>query len=264
MRLFVVDAFASKPFVGNPAAVVFVEDFLSDKKCQQIAAEMNLSETVFVKAIADQHFHLRWFTPSVEVKLCGHATLATSHILYEKGLACSDKAIHFDSLSGVLTAEKDKEKIVLDFPLQRTGKQLECGHFETILKTPVINAVQAYDDIIIELQNEKAVRELSVSPADLKEINCRGVIITGKGTGDYDFVSRFFGSSIGMGEDPVTGSAHCKLADYWQKKLSKETFVAYQASKRGGELFLSIRGERLKISGHAVTIIEGTLRIHEN
>jgi len=257
MKIFVVDAFSSEPFKGNPAAVTIVEDFPADEVCLNISAEMNLSETVFVKPIKDHCFHLRWFTPTVEVKLCGHATLAAAHILFEEGIVDARSTIHFDSLSGPLKVKREGDRVILDFPLQKVGEKLDRVYFESLLKIPIVNVVQALDDIIIELKDEDAVRCLIPSISILNAFDCRGVIVTGQGKKEYDFVSRFFAPRVGVNEDPVTGSAHCKLADYWREKLSQETFTAYQASKRGGVLYLKIEGERVKISGKARTFLTG-------
>ncbi|MCB1116298.1 MAG: PhzF family phenazine biosynthesis isomerase [Chlamydiia bacterium] len=255
MQIFVVDAFTSQPFKGNPAAVVIVEEFPSDEMCLKIAGEMNLSETAFVKKAAVKQFYIRWFTPLVEAKLCGHATLAAAHILFEQGIT---NTLHFDSLSGLLTVEKNEKGITLDFPLQETGDSIKL---ENILPVPMISAVKAHDCIIIELENEPTVRTLQVNPEELIKVDCRGIIVTAKGEGQYDFISRFFAPKVGIHEDPVTGSAHCKLAHYWMKKLQKTTFKAYQASKRGGELFLEIKEDRVHITGKAVTILAGKIHL---
>lgn len=256
MKIWIVDAFTNKPFAGNPAAVTIVEEFPTDNQCQKIAAEMNLSETAFVKPLGKSHFHLRWFTPSVEVKLCGHATLASAHILWQKGLV-QDEAIQFDSLSGPLNVYKTNAGLTLDFPLQQTGPALDITSFQTMLGEKILAAEKAFDDVIVELADETRLRQLHVSPGRILELDCRGLIVTTKSTGKYDFISRFFAPRVGVNEDPVTGSAHCKLADYWRKKLNKNKFIAYQASKRGGELMLEIKGTRVHITGQAVTILSG-------
>jgi len=260
MKIWTVDAFTDKPFHGNPAAVTIVKDFPSDEFCQKIAAEMNLSETAFIKPLDIDHFHLRWFTPLNEVKLCGHATLAASHILYQEEMVAGDR-ITFDSLSGPLFVTRENKDIILDFPLQRTGKTLSIDSFKTLLNIQgIINVVQAFDDVIVELRDEKILRDLKLDPSAVKEIDCRGLIITAKGSPPYDFVSRFFVPRVGINEDPVTGSAHCKLADYWQKKLGKDVFLAYQASPRGGTLGVEIIIDRVRLRGQAVTMMEGLLK----
>lgn len=260
MKIWTVDAFTSKPYSGNPAAVTIVNEFPSDEICQKIAAEMNLSETAFVKPLENNHFHIRWFTPKVEVKLCGHATLAASHILYQENIA-KDSQINFKSLSDALSVFKNGEKITLDFPLQTTGPILDKKIFEEILGEKVVNAEKAFDDVIVELADESSLRNLKVIPDKVYQLDCRGLIVTTKANSPYDFVSRFFAPKVGVNEDPVTGSAHCKLADYWQKKLHKQKFLAYQASPRGGELTVEIRNDRVLLTGQAVTILQGTFLV---
>ena len=257
MKIWTVDAFTDKPFSGNPAAVVIVQEFPSAEACQKIAAEMNLSETAFVKPLTPAHFHLRWFTPAVEVKLCGHATLATAHILYQEKYVADTDTIQFDSLSGPLKVYKTEAGLTLDFPLQKTGPAVDPKIFEDVLGVKVLSAEKALDDLIVEVEDEASLRQLQANPEKVLRLDCRGLIVTTQSHGPYDFISRFFAPRVGVNEDPVTGSAHCKLADYWQKRLQKNRFLAYQASKRGGELQLEIKGERVLITGKAVTVLAG-------
>ncbi len=254
MKIWTVDAFTKKPYHGNPAGVVIVDEFPADNDCQRMAAEINLSETAFVKCLQTDVFHIRWFTPKVEVKLCGHATLAASHILFQEGRIQGDM-ITFNSLSGELLVYKNDSGITLDFPLQKTGPEIEKNVFEEILLLDVVAVQQAYDDIIVELRHEDMVRQLDVDIEKIKSIDCRGVIVTAAADKAYDFISRFFAPRVGVDEDPVTGSAHCKLAEYWQKKLGKNTLRAYQASQRGGELLLVVHDNRVHITGNAVTVM---------
>jgi PhzF family phenazine biosynthesis protein len=256
MKIWIVDAFTVKPYSGNPAGVMIMEDFPAAAICQQIAAEMNLSETVFIKPIAADHFHIRWFTPAVEVKLCGHGTIAASHILYQEKLAVGDK-IRCDSLSGALFVSRKQTEFPLDFPLQKTGPALDIQILQQILATEILAAEQALDDVIVEMPDENAVRNFQPNIEKINAVACRGLIITARANKPYDFISRFFAPQVGVAEDPVTGSAHCKLADYWQKKLGKTAFVAYQASKRGGELRLQVQESRVLITGSAVTVMQG-------
>lgn len=260
MKLWTVDAFTDKPFSGNPAAVTIVQEFPTNEMCQNIAAEMNLSETVFLKPLRDNHFHIRWFTPEVEVKLCGHGTLASSHILFEEGIVKGDR-ITFESLSGPLFVTREQDKLILDFPLQKTGETLPSPLFTALFEKGFVQAVQAYDDVIVELNHETLVRELVPDFAKVKEIDALSLIVTAKGNPPYDFVSRVFAPRDGINEDPVTGSAHCKLADYWRKKLGKDEFLAYQASPRGGVLGVTVKGDRVHLKGQAVIILEGTLKV---
>lgn len=247
MKIWIVDAFTNKPYAGNPAAVTIVDEFPNDEECQKIAAEINLSETAFIKPLIENKFHLRWFTPIVEVKLCGHATLASAHILYQESIVVNG-TIQFESLSGILRVFRNKNFLTLDFPLQETGPNLDTKYFDEMLGIKVIAVEKAYDDLIIELASEDAVRNFQLSLDKIISIDCRGLIVTAKSIGKYDFISRFFAPRVGVNEDPVTGSAHCKLAYYWRKKLNKNKFVAYQASKRGGELLLEICDSRLHLA----------------
>ncbi len=258
MNVWIVDAFADKIFTGNPAAVVPLEKFPSDELCQKIAAEFNLSETAFVKCKNTEVLEIRWFTPTIEVKLCGHATLAAAHILFQEKLVPQDE-IEFQSLSGPLRVKKNKDSLTLDFPLQKTGPSLKYEPFQEIFGSNLINVVQAYDDLIIELSNELVVRNFHADPSALAQFDCRGLIITAKGHDVYDFVSRFFAPKVGVNEDPVTGSAHCKLAHYWSEKLKKSKFLAYQASARGGVMEIEIIGNRVFLSGKAITVFKGSL-----
>lgn len=256
-KIWIVDAFASKPFTGNPAAVMILDEFYDDKRLLDIAAEMNLSETAFVKPIKDNLFHIRWFTPTVEIKLCGHATLAPAHILFETGIV-KNQPILFDSLSGRLQVTQEADGLQLDFPLQKTGETLARAPFEKALRLQdeIINVVQAYDDIIVEVDSEETVYNFQPDFALIATIEARAIIITA-GSNRYDFVSRFFGPRVGINEDPVTGSSHCKLAHYWSQKLGKNTLHAYQASKRGGLIDLKVVDDRVYLKGTAVTILAG-------
>lgn len=258
MKLWTVDAFTNQAFKGNPAAVIPVDQFPPDDLCQKIAFELNLSETAFVECRSDTSLRIRWFTPTVEVKLCGHATLAAAHILFQEKIVLGDQ-LEFQSLSGPLRVKKIGRKLTLDFPLQTTGPDLPRESFQKILNQDLVHAVQAFDDLILVLEDEDRVREFHVAPARLAELDYRGVIVTAKGKSQYDFVSRFFAPRVGIDEDPVTGSAHCKLAHYWGKKLKKDKFFAFQASPRGGELEIEISGDRVFLTGEAVTVLQGSL-----
>jgi len=255
-KIWIVNAFTHGPYSGNPAAVMVVDEFPTDM--QQIAAQMNLSETVFVKKMASDHYHIRWLTPTVEVKLCGHATMAAAHILFQEKLITGNK-ITFDSLSGPLEVIQDKDGITLNFPLQPVSKQLDVARFEKILdlQGEILDVVQAHDDVIVLLKNEQQVAQLIPDFEKIKEVDARAVVVTAPST-QYDFVSRFFGPRVGVNEDPVTGSAHCKLADFWSLRLNKQSFVAYQASARGGVLHIQIEKDRVFLTGKAMTVMEGT------
>ncbi|GAB3917300.1 PhzF family phenazine biosynthesis protein [Larkinella terrae] len=262
---FQVDAFTDRAFAGNPAGICLFEDQqLTDDQLQAIAAEVNLSETAFLWP-ADNGYRLRWFTPTVEVALCGHATLASASVLWETGRASRKSPIRFQTLSGELVAHPGSENwIELDFPA-RFGKSvtLPDGLCQALGIEPV-PALFMEDRYLIELATEEQVRNLkpdfkALSPYD-------HVIVTSRATADspYDFVSRFFTTRAGIDEDPVTGSAHCCLATYWAEKLGKTEFLAYQASERGGVLKVRLEGNRVRLTGQTVTLIEGTFRIPLN
>lgn len=260
MRVWTVDSFAVEPFNGNPAGVVIFDEFPSDELLGNIANELNLSETAFIKPIGKDHFHLRWFTPAVEVKLCGHATLAASHILFEQKIIKGEH-ITFDSLSGPLHVTKKDSEITLNFPLQHTGPSLDINIYKQIFSEEIVNVVQAYDDILVEIASEESLREMRVDIDKIKAIDCRGLIVTAKSKENFDFISRFFAPRVGVNEDPVTGSAHCKLAHYWQQKLEKSFLVGYQASKRGGIVKIQIEKDRVFLTGTAVTVLNGNICI---
>ncbi len=261
MKFWTVDAFTNEPFKGNPAAVCVLDHFLDDDLMQKIAAEVNLSETVFVAPKQSPHYNIRWFTPTTEVNLCGHATLAAAHILWnEEPISATTDTIYFDSYSGVLMAQKNGDSITLDLPSYQSELiSMPDGLVEALGGVSPLCVSKAHDDLIVELYSTKKVRELQPDIAKLNEINCRGIIVTADGEEgeEYDFVSRFFAPHVGVNEDPVTGSAHCKLAPYWAERLGKNEFTAYQASKRGGVLKVRYDRERVFLTGQAVTVFRG-------
>jgi predicted PhzF superfamily epimerase YddE/YHI9 len=252
-----VDAFSASPFHGNPAAVCILKEMLADKVLQAIAAENNLAETAFLVQQSDA-WKLRWFTPACEVPLCGHATLAAAHVLCQGKMVDQNKPIRFDTLSGILTVQKEGDFYVLDFPAYGERDLVLPEIFQKALSTEIVQAVATQNFWLVELKDASAVRALQPDMATLADYP--PVIVTAKAEEDtpYDFISRMFGPSLGIPEDPVTGSAHCCLTPYWSKRLGKAEFFAYQASARGGELKLQLKGERVLISGEAVTVIRGT------
>jgi PhzF family phenazine biosynthesis protein len=258
MKFWTVDAFTNQPFKGNPAAVCILEDFLDDELMQKIATEINLSETTFLVAKPNGHYDIRWFTPSTEVKLCGHATLAAACILWNEFKVDKD-ILYFDSLSGILMATYQHNKITLDFPAYGSEPMAIPDGLTSALGIAPVCVSKAFDDCIIELHSAEEVVNLKPNIYKLTNIECRGVIVTAetKDDSEYDFVSRFFAPRIGVPEDPVTGSAHCKLAPYWAKRLGKTEFLAYQASKRGGVIEVRFESNRVYLTGQAVTIFEG-------
>ena len=262
----VVDAFTSVPFAGNPAAVCVLKQEASAEWMQSVAKEMNLSETAFLLAEGKSVYRLRWFTPRVEVKLCGHATLASAHVLWEEAQA-SAAPLHFETLSGRLTAEQKEEGwIALNFPSKSVTEsgcppELRKG----LASEPVFVAKYDSDSgFLVEVANKKVLLAIEPDFGLLVQSGCGRVIVTCKAeSGDeYDFFSRFFAPDAGINEDPVTGSAHCVLAPYWAKKLGKNELHAFQCSERGGELWLSIQGERTVLQGRAVTMLKGDLLVH--
>lgn len=229
---------------------------------QAVAMEMNLSETAFVHPRDDGSWSLRWFTPAVEVDLCGHATLAAAHALFSEGLGEGEETIRFETRSGLLTATRDGEMIELDFPA-RPEQQADApeGLLESLGVPNPLYVGRNVWDYLVEVDSPATVRALTPDFTRLRRIRVRGVIVTARGEGDYDFISRFFAPGSGIDEDPVTGSAHCCLAPYWAPKLGKDDFRAYQASARGGELRVRIDGDRVKLGGRAVTILRADLAV---
>lgn len=262
MRLFQIDAFADAPFTGNPAAVCLMGDaHRDDAWMQNLAAEMNLSETAFVRR-QNGDWSLRWFTPTIEVALCGHATLASAQALLEEGLLAPGGTAAFHTRSGLLTARHAGELIELDFPATVAERsESPDGLIEALGAQPVSIARNEFD-YLVEMANEGDVRNLKPDYAMLRRIPVRGVIVTSRAsTKGFDFVSRFFAPGSGIDEDPVTGSAHCALAPYWAPRLRKEDFVAYQASQRGGVLHVTLAGDRVRLGGRAITVFRGELKV---
>jgi len=262
MRLFQIDAFTETPFGGNPAAVCLLDGAnVEEPWMQNVAAERNLSETAFVER-RDKDWELRWFTPTVEVALCGHATLATAHAMLEEGILAAGGTARFHTMSGVLRATHAGDLIELDFPATVAAPAAPPdGLIEAIGMHPM-HVARSNFDYLLELPTEEDVRSLTPDLAMLRRIPARGIIVTSRGRkGDFDFVSRFFAPASGVDEDPVTGSAHCALAPYWAPRLGKQQFRAYQASPRGGVLQVTLAGDRVLLAGRAVTIFRGELRV---
>ena len=259
MKIYQVDAFTDKPFTGNPAGVCVLPAAKDDAWMQAVAREMNLAETAFLMKQADG-FNLRWFTPTVEVELCGHATLASAHILWETGRLPLAAPARFHSLSGLLTAVRQGDAIELDFPATPDEPEaLPAGLAEALGATPTYFGRSRFD-CVAEVASEDIVRSLRPDFARLEALPARGLMVTSRAsTPGFDFVSRFFGPAVGIDEDPVTGSAHCCLGPYWSKRLHKTELVAYQASARGGVVGVSVRGDRVRLSGRAVTVLVADL-----
>lgn len=260
---FIVDAFTDKPFCGNPAAVFLLKEEITDELMQKIAAEMNLSETAFLLR-NEKEFILRWFTPTLEVDLCGHATLASAHVLWEMGLLSKNEEAVFSTKSGVLTARRSKALIEMDFPMEESEK-VDCpNEIKSGLDIEPKYVGKNRFDYLVEVESEKIVRGLQPNFEMISRLDSRGVIITSIASSkDYDFVSRFFAPQSGISEDPVTGSAHCCLGPYWAKKLGKKEMVGHQISVRGGVVIVKVNESENKVilSGHGVIIMNGKLFI---
>lgn len=259
IEIFQVDAFTDKPFSGNPAAVCVLDEPAKEEWMQNVAAEMNVSETAFLHPEGDG-YRLRWFTPTTEVELCGHATLASAHILWETGMLGRDETAEFHTLSGVLTAKRRGDLIELDFPSEpETEAEASAGLLESLGIKPLYVGKNRLD-YIVEVESEEIVRNLRPDFSVLKKVPARGVMVTSvSDSAEYNFVSRFFGPAAGIDEDSATGSAHCCLGPYWEKRLGKSEFVAYQASPRGGVVHVSVKGDRVLIAGRAVTVMRAEL-----
>ena len=263
-RLYHVDAFTDVPFRGNPAAVCILETTVSDEWMQSVAAEMNLSETAFVSKLDDGH-GLRWFTPKKEVRLCGHATLAAAHILWEEGLATLGEDLVFQTLSGRLTARRAGKLISLDFPARRVVPADDSAMVNEAIGAPTASTSTYTTErgtiYLLEYETEAAVRDLAPDFRKLLLSGARAVIATSRSTSpEWDFVSRYFAPAIGVDEDPVTGTAHACLAPYWATILGKRALVGYQASARGGVVHCTCLGDRVHLAGSAVTVASGELR----
>jgi len=261
--IFQVDSFTKVPFRGNPAGVCLLTEQKPDDWMASVAREMNLSETAFLLP-EGEGYRLRWFTPAAEVDLCGHATLASAHTLWETGRLQPNQEARFETRSGLLTAALHGDWIQMNFPsTPPTEVTTPAGLLEALFAGS-IPAIARYVgksifDYLVEIDDENAVRNLEPDFIELNKYEARGLIVTSRASGNYDFISRFFAPQVGINEDPVTGSAHSCLTPYWSKKLNKTEMFAYQASARGGELHVIQSGERVLIEGQAVTTIKGEL-----
>ena len=258
LPIYQADAFASGLFKGNPAAVVPLQEWLSDELMQQIAMENNLSETAFFIPEGD-HFHIRWFTPRAEVRLCGHATLATAHVLFNE-LNFQGDLLEFESLSGILTVKKVGEKLQLDFPADFAQEVEPINTFTEAFGAKPLQTFKGRTDYMLLFDSEETIQNLRPNIQLLLSTNARGVIATAKGN-EVDFVSRFFAPAVGVNEDPVTGSAHTTLIPFWANKLGKTELTALQLSARGGQLWCTLSGDRVFIAGKAVTYLRGEIEI---
>ncbi len=257
IKIFQVDAFVSGPFSGNPAAVCILDRKVDDGWMQNMAMQMNLSETAYISTI-EHGFSLRWFTPTIEVDLCGHATLASAHMLWEEGYLEKGREAEFSTRSGMLTASKIGDRIELDFPSDPEQEtEVPEGLIDGLGVEPLYVGKNS-QDYVVEVESEGILRDITPNFDMLRAISTRGIIVTSTSRSDeYDFVSRFFAPASGIDEDPVTGSAHCCLGPYWSSRLDKKELKAYQASRRGGAVYVSLRGDRVLLGGKALTVFRG-------
>jgi predicted PhzF superfamily epimerase YddE/YHI9 len=254
-----VDAFTSRPFTGNPAAVCILHDLPSDAWLQDVARELNLSETAFLLP-HEEGYDLRWFTPTTEVDLCGHATLASAHVLWEDRHLEPAETARFHTRSGILTARRIGDAIEMDFPIESAREAVPPDRLVSALGVDVIWAGRSRFDWLVEVPDEKVVRTIRPDIGALATVDMRGVIVTSRAIGgSADFVSRFFAPRVGIPEDPVTGSAHCTLGPYWRERLGRSELLGYQVSQRGGTVRVRTEGERVALGGEAVTVLRGTI-----
>ena len=260
LQIFQVDAFTSKPFGGNPAAVVPLTEWLPTETMFKIAAENNLSETAFFVKEGDR-YHIRWFTPEVEVNLCGHATLASSHVIFNELKLETDFIPFYSEKSGALGVTRDADKFVLDFPSYSMNEIEQSDELaQAVGKVPLKTWESQGNMVFLLMENESDIRELEPDMSALAKIGFDEVIVTARGD-DSDFVSRMFAPRIGIPEDPVTGAIHCSLIPYWAEKLGKTEMFARQVSARGGELFCELAGDRVKIGGNATLYMKGEIYV---
>ena len=257
VRIVQVDAFTAKPFAGNPAAVCVLSGPADEQWMRDVAREMNLSETAFLYPEADG-YRLRWLTPAIEVDLCGHATLASAHVLWTDRHITDGAQARFYTRSGLLTAEKRGDWIEMDFPAKLETEAEMPAQLSEALGAALKYVGRNQFDYLVEVEDEAAVRAIQPNHHLLRQLPVRGVIVTARGT-EYDFVSRFFAPGAGVDEDPVTGSAHTCLTPFWAARLGKNEMVGYQASARGGVVKVRLEGDRVKLMGQAVTVLTGEL-----
>ena len=258
-RFTQVDAFTDRAFTGNPAAVCLLQSPADPVWMQQVAREMNLAETAFLVR-RDDGYDLRWFTPSTEVDLCGHATLASAHVLWEEHQLGIHDTARFHTRSGLLTASREGSLIWLDFPATPSEPAEAAGELQQGLGATIRYLGRTRFDYLVEVESETTLRRLAPDLAALSRLPVRGVIVTSRSERpEYDFVSRFFAPGAGVPEDPVTGSAHCGLAPFWGGRLGKTRLVGYQASERGGVVMVELIGDRVRLGGQAVTVLRGEL-----
>lgn len=261
-NLWVVDAFTSIPFKGNPAGVIIVKEFPKDSYMQGIAFELGFSNSAFLKPLAQHQYHIRWFTPLAEAPLCGHATVGSHHVLIEEGLEKPEEEITYQSQSGTLKVSKIGSWYNLNFPAYPMRSIEYNEEIRHVVNAKAVFVGWSKNCIIVELASEQELIELEPNLEALKKVDCRALIATSKAK-DYDFMSRYFAPKVGINEDPVCASAHCRLIPYWSEKLGKDKMIAYQASKRSGVIKCKNLKDRVLISGEAVTVFKGNIIINQ-
>jgi predicted PhzF superfamily epimerase YddE/YHI9 len=262
IHYFVVDAFTDRSFAGNPAGVVLLDEWKDDRWLQNVAMELNLSDTAFLVANANG-FDLRWFTPSAEIDLCGHATLASAVVFADLGNLADRCSLTFSTRSGALNVERYGSFFLMDFPaLTAAPCQPPLGLLESLgRKAQYVG--QSEFDFLVEFESESVVRSIRPDFNTLATVKCRGVVVTARSdNAEFDFVSRFFAPAVGINEDPVTGSAHCLLGSYWRPRLGKSKMTAYQASSRGGVVQVELRGDRIMLGGKGIIFARGDISSH--
>ncbi|OPX68279.1 MAG: hypothetical protein A4E38_01874 [Methanoregulaceae archaeon PtaB.Bin108] len=258
-EIHIVDSFTSTPFCGNPAAVCITDEEKESTWMQSVAAEMNHSETAFLHRL-EEGWSLRWFTPEAEVDLCGHATLAAAFVIWSTGKEDEGSMIRFRTRSGILTAARDSSGIALDFPAVPVTVCDPPGGIEAAFRCPVVFSGRTKFDLFFELASATDVCTLDPDMGSLAALPARGIIVTARSDMPaYDFVSRFFAPSVGIPEDPVTGSAHCSLGPFWGERLGKDSLAGFQCSQRGGAVRMKLKGDRVILTGNAVPILSGRL-----
>lgn len=262
MKIYQVDSFAHQPFTGNPAAVCILESVHDDDWMQGVALDMNLSETAFLLK-EEEGWNLRWFTPGAEVDLCGHATLASAHILFAYGYEPQDATIRFHTRSGELQVSKEENWLCMNFPSEPASEAPAPAGLLEALGCEAVFVGKNRMDYLVEVKNEEELLKLNPDYRSIRSVPVRGIIVTCRAdeSKDYDFASRFFAPAVDVDEDPVTGSAHCCLAPYWSGKLGQKTLQGYQASARGGYVRTTVSGDRVLLEGQALTVLEGKLLV---
>jgi predicted PhzF superfamily epimerase YddE/YHI9 len=257
MPLFCADAFTDRALAGNPAAVCVLDGPADPSRMQRVAAELNLSETAFLVHRGGRDWDLRWFTPTVEVDLCGHATLASAHVLWTEGLA--EGPLAFATASGTLTATREGDRVLLDFPAEPAEAAAAPPDLVRALGVAPVWTGRNRLDWLVEVSSAEEVRKAAPDVAALAAVDARGVILTAAGDGRADFVSRYFAPAAGIPEDPVTGSAHCALGPHWADRLGRDELTGHQVSPRGGVVAVRVAGNRVVLGGQAVTVWRGEL-----